>query len=167
MLCGLASVKTTSLREIEEWRWFLTRIRPAKFSYPNTFKPSTGRLTTLNWTKVMPTQCMQTGENPPYKGGWLEIGWARSGVMNQNIPNPGLTLRWFHPPHPYPLNGVKGLSPNANLRTRVVLNTQVWQSTRVRDGRSHLLLKALCLIPEQSAGQRLWEGLGKRKDSRY
>ena len=36
-------------------------------------------------------------ENHPYKGGWLEIGPLRREGMNQNTPNPGLTLRWQHP----------------------------------------------------------------------
>ena len=38
---------------------------------------------------------MQTVENPPYKGGWLEIGITRRREMNQNIPYHGLTLRWL------------------------------------------------------------------------
>ena len=55
----------------------------------------------------MPTPSMQTGENPSYKRGWLEIGPARRGGINQNNPNPGLTLRWPHPLHPYLLKRVR------------------------------------------------------------
>ena len=32
-------------------------------------------------------------ENPPYKGGWLEIYPTRRRGMNQNTTNPGLALR--------------------------------------------------------------------------
>ena len=42
------------------------------------------RLTTLKWTKVMPTPCMQNEKNPPYKGGWLKIGLSRREGTNQN-----------------------------------------------------------------------------------
>ena len=41
--------------------------------------------------------CVQTRENPPYKGGCPKIGLDRRGGMNQNTPNPGLALRWPHP----------------------------------------------------------------------
>ena len=44
------------------------------------------RLTTLIWTKSMPTLCIRYGRNHPYKGGWLKIGSVRRGEMNQNIP---------------------------------------------------------------------------------
>ena len=96
MSCGFVSGKTSSLRGYGEWRWFLIRIRPADFSEPNTFFPSDSKLTTLKWTKVTPSPCIQTEENPPYKGGWLEIDPARRGGMNQNTPNLGLTLMWHH-----------------------------------------------------------------------
>ena len=39
----------------------------------------------------------QTGENPPYKGGWWKIGYHQEGGISQNSPNPGLALRWSHP----------------------------------------------------------------------
>ena len=123
------------------------------------------RLTTLTWTKATPTSCMQSEENHPYNGGWLKIGSVRIGGMNQNTPNPGLTLRWPNSSLVHPLNGVKRLSPN-NLRPRVELDTLVWLSVRDGDGRSHLLTEALCLIPKESAWQRLWEKLKNQTDSR-
>ena len=54
------------------------------------------QLTTLNLIKATSTPWMQTEENPHHKGGWLEIGPARRGGMNQNTPNPGLALEWPH-----------------------------------------------------------------------
>ena len=54
--------------------------------------------------------------------------------MNQNTPNPGVALRW---PHPCSLPiewGSRGWPPNANLRPRVVLDTQVWLPARDGDG---------------------------------
>ena len=54
--------------------------------------------------------------------------------MNQNTPNPGVALRW---PHPCSLPiewGSRGCPPNANLRPRVVLDTQVWLPARDGDG---------------------------------
>ena len=41
---------------------------------------------------------MQTGINSPYKGNWREIVPAKSGGVNQNTQNSGLTLRWLHSP---------------------------------------------------------------------
>ena len=63
---------------------------------------------------------------------WL----GQEGEMNQNSPNPGLAPRW---PHPCTLPiewGSRGCPPNANLRPRVVLDTQVWLPARDRDERS-------------------------------
>ena len=57
----------------------------------------------------------------------------------------------------YPLNGVKRLSPNIDPRPRVVLDTQIWLPSRNGDERSHLLTEELCLIPEESTRQMLWE----------
>ena len=54
--------------------------------------------------------------------------------MNQNTPNPGVALRW---PHPCSLPiewGSRGCPPNANLRPRVELDTQVWLPARYGDG---------------------------------
>ena len=79
--------------------------------------------------------CVQTRENPPYKGGCPKIGLDRRGGMNQNTPNPGLALRW---PHPCSLPiewGRRGCPPNVNLRPRVVLDAQVWLPARDGDGR--------------------------------
>ena len=78
--------------------------------------------------------------------------------MNQNTPNPGIALRR---PHPCSLPiewSSRGCPPNVNLRPRVVLNAQVWLPARDGDKRSHSLLKALCLILEESARQRLKKG---------
>ena len=79
--------------------------------------------------------------------------------MNQNTPNPGIALKW---PHPCSLPfewGSRGCPPNANLRPRVVLETQVWLPARDGDGKCCLLAEALWLTPEESAWQRLWRGL--------
>ena len=89
--------------------------------------------------------CVQTRENPPYKGGCPKIGLDRRGGMNQNTPNPGLALRW---PHPCSLPiewGSRGRPPNVNLRPRVVLDTQVWLPARDGFGRSCPLAVALWL----------------------
>ena len=51
--------------------------------------------------------------------------------------------------------GSRGCPPNVYLRPRVVLDTQVWLPARDEVGRSYPLLKTLCLILEESAGQRL------------
>ena len=78
--------------------------------------------------------CVQTRENPPFKGGCPKIGLDRRGGMNQNTPNPGVALKW---PHPCSLPiewGSRGCPPNANLRPRVVLDTQVWLPARDGDG---------------------------------
>ena len=78
--------------------------------------------------------CVQTRENPPYKWGCPKIGLDRRGGINQNTPNPGVALRW---PHPCSLPiewGSRVCPPNANLRPRVVLDTQVWLPARDGDG---------------------------------
>ena len=78
--------------------------------------------------------CVQTRENPPYKGGCPKIGLDRRGGMNQNTPNPGVALRW---PHPCSLPiewGSRGCPSNANLRPRMVLDIQVWLPARDGDG---------------------------------
>ena len=57
--------------------------------------------------------------------------------MNQNTPNPGLTLRW---PHPCSLPiewGRRGCPPNVNLQPRVVLDTQVWLPARDGNDRNY------------------------------
>ena len=102
--------------------------------------------------------CVQTRENPPYKGGCPKIGLDRRRGMNQNTPNPGLALRW---PHPCSLPiewGSRGCPPNVNLRPRVVLDTQVWLPARDGDGKCCLLAKALWLTTDGGAWQRLWRG---------
>ena len=52
------------------------------------------------------------------------------------------------------------------FRPRVVLDIQVWLPVRDGDGRSHFLAEPLCLIPEESAGQRLWERLERLSNIR-
>ena len=100
--------------------------------------------------------CVQTRENPPYKGGCLKIGLDRKGEMNQNTPNPGVALRWPHPCY-LPIEwGSKGCPLNVNLRPGVVLDIQVWLPARDGDGKCRLLAEALWLTPEESAWQRLW-----------
>ena len=80
--------------------------------------------------------CMQTRENPPYKGGCPKIGLDRKGGMNQNTPNPGVALRWSHPCS-LPIEwGSRGCLPNVNHRLQVALDTQAWLPTRDGDGRS-------------------------------
>ena len=120
------------------------------------------QLTTLNWTKVTPTPCMQTGENPPYKGEWLEIGYHQEGMINQNTPNPWLALKWHHPCEPTHWMGWESVSNNP--KPLVVLDTQVWLPVRDGDRRSHLPAVMLSLIPEESAWQRFWRGQRKTRD---
>ena len=104
--------------------------------------------------------------NPPYKGCWLEIGWARRGGMKTNTQKYELTLRWTNPTLFTHWMEWRGCPSNFNLRSRVVLDTQVWLQTRDEDERSHLLAEALCLIPDETAEQRPWEGLERRTDIR-
>ena len=111
--------------------------------------------------------CVSTRENPPYKGGCPKIGLDRRRGMNQNTPNPELTLGWPTSTPLHPLNEVMRLSPECQPRLRMELDTQVWLPIRDRDGRSCPLLVALCLILEENAEQRLWEGLENKTDSRY
>ena len=71
--------------------------------------------------------CVQTRENPPYKGGCPKIGLDRRGGMNQNTPNPGVALRWPHPCS-IPIEwGIRGRPPNEPStvieRSGVVLDT--------------------------------------------
>ena len=151
------------MREYREWRWFLTRIRPAEFSDPNTFYPSGLRRVTPHELKSC-LPCVHTRENPPYKGGCPKIGLDRRRGMNQNIPNPGLALKWPHPCS-LPIEWDSRCSPpNVNLRPRVVLDTQVWLPARDGDGRSHSRVETFRLIPEGSAEQRLWKRLENETD---
>ena len=101
------------------------------------------RLTTLNWTKATPTKCMQTEENAPYKGGWLEIGPTRWGRMNQNTQTSRLTLRWSILVAIL-IECCREAVPECQPSTWVVPDIQVWLPVRDGDERSHLLLKALC-----------------------
>ena len=76
--------------------------------------------------------------------------------MNQNTPNPRLALRL---PHPCSLPiewGKRGCPPNVNLRTRVVLDTQVWLPARDGDERNHSSAECFML---NSRGERRTETL--------
>ena len=68
---------------------------------------------------------VQTRENPLYNGDCPKIGLDRRGEMNQNTSNLRLALRWPHPCSLLIEWGSRGCPPNANLRPRVVLDTQV------------------------------------------
>ena len=100
----------------------------------------------------------QTEENPPYEGGWMKIGYHQEGRDEPEFSKPGLALRWPHPCF-LPIEwGSRGCPPNVNLRPRVVLDTQVWLPARNGDGRSHLLLKALCFVLEFERKTKTLEG---------
>ena len=103
-----------------------------------------------------PTPDVQTGKNPPYKGGWLKIGPARSGGMNQYTPNPGWRSQVAPSFRPNPLNRVRLLPPNVNPLTTVELSTRsgCWQGVVMR--RSCLLQTVLKLT---SAGEHRTEML--------
>ena len=94
---------------------------------------------------------MHIEENPPYKGGWLEIGKARRRGMNKNTPNPGLALGWL-----YPLNGVERLSPECQSST-----TGDTGHPGLDAGKGKKCEKLppwrLWLTPEESVWQRLWK----------
>ena len=123
---------------------------------PNTFSPV--EHTHLPCPNSGQAYFGQTEENPTYKGGWWKIGYHQEGRDEPEYPNPRLALRW---PHPCSLPiewGSWGCPSNVNLRLLVVLDTQVWLPARNGDGRSHLLLKALCLILEESAWQKFKKG---------
>ena len=102
---------------------------------PNTFKPvKYTHQTCLNWEQA---NSRQTGENPPYKGGWWKIGYHQEGRDESEFSKPGLALNWSHPCS-LPIKwGSVGCPLNINLRPRVVLDTQVWLLARDRDGRSY------------------------------
>ena len=95
-----------------------------------------------------------TGDRPS-KEGRDEPEYPKSRINSQVSPSP-LEVHWM---------GWRDCPQSINHRPQVVLDTQIWLPTRYGDGRSHFQAKALCLIPEESARQRLWEWLGKRTDS--
>ena len=112
---------------------------------------------------AMPTPCMQIGENPPYKGGWLKIGSFRRGEPEYSKPQISSQVVLFTAP--LPMNEVRRPSLNVNLRPRVVLDTQVWLPASKGDREATALQKALCLILEENVGQRLWEELERWADT--
>ena len=80
--------------------------------------------------------------------------------MNQNTPNPGLALRWPNPLHPYPpiewgKEAVPWIEPSTTGGTRHPYLTV----GKGRRWRNNLYGRRLCLIPEESTWQQLWEGL--------
>ena len=106
-------------------------------------------------------------ENPPYKGSWLEIGPARREGMNQNTPNPRVTLR-----RPILRSSTIEWGVEAVPRMLTFYNRWYWTPRSGcphswRRWSSHLLAEALCLISEKSAGQKLWEELENQTNSRY
>ena len=98
----------------------------------------------------------QTWENPPYKGGWWKISYHQEGRYEPEYPKTRISSQMAPSSRPYPLNEVRRLSPNVNLRPRVILDIQVRLPTRDGDERSHLLAVELWLTPEKSTWQRLW-----------
>ena len=108
------------------------------------------------WTQVTPTLC-RPGKILPIKEvskdrlvqeGRNEPEYPKPQISSQVAPSL-LSTHWMV---------YYSLYPNINLRSQMVLDTQVWRPTRDGDGRSCPLLKALCLILEESAGQRLKKG---------
>ena len=87
-------------------------------------------------------------------GGEDEPEYPKPRTSSQVVPSFLLPIEW----------GEKTVS---RMRTRYHGGTrdQVWLPARDGDGRSRWLQKALCLIPEESAWQRLWEGLENKTDS--
>ena len=79
-----------------------------------------------------------------------EPEYSKPRIRSQVVPSfVALLIEW----------GMEAV-PESNLRPRVVLDTWVWLPTRDGGGRSHPLLKTLCLIPEESAWQQLWKRSG-------
>ena len=121
---------------------------------PNTFKPSVSHwLPCLNSGQ---SYSRQTGENPPYKGGWWKIGYHQEGRDEPDYPKPRInsqvapsllsTIEW----------GSRGSPPNVNLLPRVVLDTQVWLPAKDGDGRSHSYVEGIML---NSRGERMTKTL--------
>ena len=94
------------------------------------------------------------GKILPRKGGCPKIGLDSRRGMNQNIPNPGVALRWPH--HcSLPIEwGSRDCLPNFNLRPRVVPDIQVWLSARDGDERSHSSAEGIML---NSRGEHMKE----------
>ena len=105
----------------------------------------------------------QTGENPPYKGGWWKIGYHQEGGMSQKTLNPRLALRWPHLcsiPNEWGRWGCPRMStfdhewywtPRFGWR----------QGTEMGEAAPS---SGIWLTPEESAWQRLWRR--QRKDNR-
>ena len=102
--------------------------------------------------------------NPPYKGGWLEICLARKDDPeyskprgNSQVALPPLFSHWMV---------WRGFS-----RMSTFDHGRYWTPGLVVDkGRrweKSPLSEALCLIPEESVGQSLWEGLENQTDFRH
>ena len=140
-----------------EWRWFLTRIRPTEFS---ALRPPSRqyRPDYPVWTQA---NSGQTGENPPYKGGWWKIGYHQEERDEPEFPR--LALRW---PHPCSLPiewGSRGCPPNINLRPRVVLDAQVLLPARDGDERNHSPSSGVMI---NSRGERMTKAL-ERTEEKY
>ena len=91
---------------------------------------------------------------------------SQEGGMNQNISNPGLTLRLPHPPssaHWMEWRSCPECQPSTTGGTG---HTSLAASKRRRWEKSPQA-EAIYLIPEESAGQRLWEGLENQTVSKH
>ena len=118
----------------------------------------------LPWIELKTRLPMYVGwEKSSYKGGWLEIGPVKKWGMNQNIPNPGLTLRW---PHSSSSTHWMGWRSCHQISTFDMSGTGhwVWMTARDVDEKT-TLTEVICLIPEESAAQRLKEGLESEQTS--
>ena len=118
----------------------------------------------LSWPSCL-KQChayfWQIGENSSYKVGWLKIGYNQEGRIEPEYPKSQISSQVDQSTSSMSIEWGKETIPNVNLQPFVVLDSQVWLLISDRDERSHLLFKVLCLISEESGGQRLWEGLRK------
>ena len=116
------------------------------------------------WNKATLILCMQIKENPLYKGGWLTIGSARREEMNQSTPNHGLALRWSTLAAS-PIEWGEEDVPESNIRPRVVLDTQVWLSSRM-EVEEATFAEGIMLYPRGESRTIALEGTGNLADFR-
>ena len=105
-------------------------------------------------------------ENPPYKGGWLEIGPARRGGMNQYTSNPGWSSQVAQSFGPNPLNRVRLPPPNDNPFTTVELATRSLCRQGVVMRRSWLLQTVLKLTSAEEHRTETLKGTQAEQTSR-
>ena len=126
-----------------------------------TLKSSSGqpKLTALFETR--PSLPGQTGENPPYKGSWLKIGYSQEERDELEYPKLRISSQVILSFAALPIERVRRSSSESNLRPWVVLDTQVWLTARDWNVEKLPLLNEFMLSPK---GERRTTALGEIGD---